>query len=373
MKIAVNTRFLLPNKLEGIGWFTYEVLIRWVAKHPEHEFLFLFDRAYDPQFIFGSNVCPLSVFPQARHPFLFYWWFEWSLPAVFARHKPDFFMSPDGFLSLNSNIPTQLVIHDIAWRHFPTHIPYLHRKHYEYFMPRFAQKAARIATVSEYSKGDIVQELGVEEQKIDVVYDGSNSAFVPIAEEEQNKVRQQYSRGQPYFLYVGSIHPRKNLARLLEAFDRFKEQSTAPHLLLVVGRIAWQSGDIGRIVGGLKYQNDVVFLGYTPTEELPRIMASAYSLTYVSLFEGFGIPILEAMNCDVPSITANTSSMPEVIGDAGLLADPYSVESISQALLQLYAQKELRQQFVERGRQQRQKFSWDMTADKMWESLMRLA
>jgi hypothetical protein len=149
MKIAINTRFLLPNKLEGIGWFSYEVLKRWVAWHPEHEFIFIFDRKYDERFIFDKNVTPVVAFPPARHPFLFYLWFEWALPAVFAKHKVDAFMSPDGFMSLRSKVPTQLVIHDIAWKHFPDQVPYWYRKHYEYYMPRFAKKATRLATVSE--------------------------------------------------------------------------------------------------------------------------------------------------------------------------------------------------------------------------------
>lgn len=112
--IAINTRFLLPNKLEGIGWFSYEVLKRWVAWHPEHEFIFIFDRAYDEQFMFGPNIKPVVASPQARHPVLFYLWFEWALPAIFKKHKVDAFMSPDGFMSLSTDIPTLLVIHDIA-------------------------------------------------------------------------------------------------------------------------------------------------------------------------------------------------------------------------------------------------------------------
>ena len=327
--IAINSRFLLPNKLEGIGWFSYEVLKRWVEWHPEHEFIFIFDRAYDEQFVFGSNVKPIVASPQARHPVLFYLWFEWALPAIFKKHKVDAFMSPDGFMSLSVDIPTLLVIHDIAWKHFPTQVPWSHRKHYEYYMPRFAKKAAHIASVSEYSKNDIVNHLQVPPAKIDVVYDGANESFVPLSLEERVKIEDKYSNGCPYFLYVGSIHPRKNVLRLLQAFEAFKSKADNNMKLLLAGRIAWQSGDVAEQLAKMKYRDDVVFLGYTDAVELPKITAAAFALTYVSLFEGFGIPILEAMYCDVPSISSNTSSMPEVAGDAGLLADPYSVDSIT--------------------------------------------
>lgn len=370
--IAINTRFLLPNKLEGIGWFSYEVLKRWVEWHPEHEFIFIFDRAYDEQFVFSSNVKPIVASPQARHPVLFYLWFEWALPAIFKKHKVDAFMSPDGFMSLSADIPTLLVIHDIAWKHFPTQVPWSHRKHYEYYMPRFAKKAAHIATVSEYSKNDIVNHLQVMPEKIDVVYDGANESFVPLSLEERVKIEDKYSNGCPYFLYVGSIHPRKNVLRLLQAFELFKSKADTNMKLLLAGRIAWQSGDVAEQLAKMNYRNDVVFLGYTDAVELPKITAAAFALTYVSLFEGFGIPILEAMYCDVPSISSNSSSMPEVAGDAGLLADPYSVDSITEQMLRLWNENGLREQLIEKGKIQRQKFSWDLTAEKMWVAMDKI-
>jgi glycosyltransferase involved in cell wall biosynthesis len=371
MKIAVNTRFLLPNKLEGIGWFSYEVLKRWTIQHPEHQFIFIFDRKFDEQFIFSDNIEPVVAFPQARHPFLFYWWFEWSLPAIFKKNKTEAFMSPDGFASLRANIPTQLVIHDIAWQHFPDQVPWMHRKHYEYFMPRFAKKANRIATVSEYSKKDIVQYLGVESDDIDVVYDGSNEAFQPLAHELQEDIRSKYSQGQPYFLYLGSIHPRKNVARLLKAFDQFKKSQSSPLKLLLAGRMAWQTGEIKEILDQLEAKEDIIFLGYVATEELPKLVASAYALTYVSLFEGFGIPLLEALYADVPIITSKTSSMPEVVGEAGLLADPYNIDEIAQQMGRIWQEEGLRSKLIEKGRIQRQKYSWDLTAEKMWDSLLK--
>jgi glycosyltransferase involved in cell wall biosynthesis len=142
--------------------------------------------------------------------------------------------------------------------------------------------------------------------------------------------------------------------------------------LLLAGRIAWQSTDIAEVLNKMKFRNDVVFLGYTDAIELPKITASAFALTYVSLFEGFGIPILEAMYCDVPSISSNSSSMPEVVGDAGLLADPYSVDSIAEQMLKLWTEKGLREQLIEKGKTQRQKYSWDLTAEKMWVSMEKV-
>lgn len=369
MKIAVNTRFLLKNKLEGIGWFTNEVLKRWVQNHPEHQFIFIFDRPFDQQFIFADNVTGIYTHPPARHPFLFYIWYEWSLPRILKKIKADVFVSTDGFLSLKTTVPTLMVLHDIAWKHFANHIPYIALKYYQYFVPKFAHSAHRIATVSEFSKNDIATAFDIDASKIDVVYNGSHHLYKPLNETDKEAIRCQFADGQPYFLYLGSIHPRKNIPTLLKAFDAFKKKTNAPLKLLLAGRMAWQSGETGNLMQQLKHKDSISFLGYIDSQTLAKIVASAYALTYISLFEGFGIPMLEAMYCDVPSITSNCSSMPEVVGDAGLLCDPTSEESVCNKMVEMYQNSNLRNRLIEKGRNQRKKFSWDLTAERMWESL----
>lgn len=179
--IAVNTRFLIKDKLEGIGLFTYESLRRIVCNHPEIDFYFLFDRAFDPQFIFANNVKPVVLFPQARHPLLWYWWFEISVKQWLYKHKPNLFLSTDGYACLGTDVPQVLVMHDLAFEHFKDHTPMLTARYYKYFMPRFAVKAARIATVSQFSKNDIVKQYGVNPLKIDVVYNGAKEIYPPVS------------------------------------------------------------------------------------------------------------------------------------------------------------------------------------------------
>ena len=125
LTIAVNTRFLLDQRLEGIGWFTYETLRRLVQWYPAYQFIFFFDRPYHPRFVFGDNVTPVVLFPPARHPFLFYAWFEWSVARALNKYQADLFISTDGFLSLSTKVPTLLVIHDIAHVHFSNQVKYL--------------------------------------------------------------------------------------------------------------------------------------------------------------------------------------------------------------------------------------------------------
>ena len=363
MKIAVNTRLLLKNKLEGIGWFTYEVLKRLTHNNPLHEFVFIFDRPFDDEFIFSKNVTPLVVGPQARHAFLFYQWFERSIPRVLKEHKPDVFFSPDGYLSLKSDVPQIQVIHDLAFEHYPNQVPFFARKHYQYYFPKYAKKARHILTVSEYSKRDIVEKYGVNSNKISVVYNGASELYCSVEDNVKQVVRNKYAKGNPYFIYVGSINSRKNLGRLLQAFDEFCLSDKKNTQLLIVGDKMWNDTKFDMVYQSLKNQNRVVFTGRLEQQELAKVLASALALTYVSLFEGFGIPIVEAMKCSVPVITSNTSSMPEVAGDAALIVDPISVDSIKRAMIRINEDELMRSSLIEKGRNQALQFSWDKTAE----------
>ena len=366
MLIAVNTRMLIPGKMEGIGYFTLESMKRITVSHPEHDFIFLFDRKHDPAFIFSSNVKPLSIFPPARHPILWYLWYEWSLPFVFKKIKPDLFVSTDGYLSLSSGVKTLAVIHDLNFEHYPKDLPIFNRLFYKYFFPKYADKATRIATVSEFTKNDVVKTYGVNASKIDIVYNGVGEKFKPVTDEVKQSVRNKHSTGSRYFLFVGALHQRKNIANLLRAFDEFQKKSSSDIKLLLVGQKRWWTKEMEDVYLTMSNKSDVIFTGRVSEDDLVLITASAFAVTYVSTFEGFGIPIVEAMKCDVPVITGNVTSMPEIAGDAALLCDPFSVTSISDAMTLLYSDENLRNTLINKGRLRHQKFSWQNTADSLW-------
>lgn len=187
MRIAVNTRFLLPYQLEGIGIYTQEIFKRVVKQMPEHDFYFLFDRPFSDEFIFAKNVTPIVVSPPARHPFLWYWWFEKSIPKILKKHQIDLFISPDGYCSLSTDIPQILTIHDLGFEHFPEHTPFLVRNYYRYFTPKFCAKASKILAVSEFTKNDIVAKYGIDKSKIDVVYNGFDSSKQSIVSSTQTE------------------------------------------------------------------------------------------------------------------------------------------------------------------------------------------
>lgn len=373
MRIGVNTRILLKGKMEGMPVFTAEVLKRMVTAHPEHEFFFFFDRPFDQSFIFGENVTPIEIFPQARHPFLFIWWFEWSLVGALKKHKIDIFLSPDNFCSLRTEVPTLLVVHDIAYKHFPDQVTGIHKWYYNRFMPQFIEKAEQIVTVSDFTKKDIVEKMSALPEKIAVACNGCNEKFKPISHNEKIQIREKFTEGISYFLFVGLIHPRKNVHRLIRAFSRFKEETEAKEKLVLVGRNGWMTEEVKTALENSNYKKDVIFTGFVEHEELPKLIAAAEALMYVSLFEGFGIPILEAFHCETPVITSNTSSMPEVGGDAALYADPESVDSIAEQMKLLYEHPKLKDELVKKGKAQRTKFSWEKASKVVYENIELIA
>ena len=369
MKIAVNTRLLLKNRLEGIGIFTRETLSRITKAHPEHQFYFLFDRAYDESFIFSDNVTPVVAHPQARHPYLWYLFFEHGIPLKLRKIKPDLFLSTDGWIPTRLDIPTVNVIHDLNFLHHPEFVPPVVRRYYDRFFPKFARNATRLATVSQFSCDDIHQSYQVPTERIDVVYNGANQAYRPYTEEEQSAVKQHYTDGKDYFLFVGLIHKRKNLANIFRAFELFKERTGSPMKLVVVGDKKWWAGEIEDTYLAMYYREDVVMLGRQQIDTLSALTAAATAMVYASLFEGFGQPIVDAFNAHTAVITSDVSSMPEIAGGAALLVNPYSVEEIAHAMEQLCLDENLRNTLIEKGIARKGIYTWNHTAELLWQTV----
>ena len=371
MRIAINTRLLIHNKMDGIGWFTAETAQRMVTAHPEHQFFFFFDRKPSQEFLFADNVTPVVLCPQARHPVLWYLFFQVAVRRALKKYKIDLFVSPDGFIPLDTKFPTVSVIHDINFEHNKDYLRPSHQRYMTYFFPQFARYSTRVATVSEFSKQDIASIYHIEPEKIDVVYDGAHNGYRPLDDEARRDVMQKYTGGRRYFIFVSTILKRKNLATLLTAFDRFRERDKENMMLLVVGQKVWWQDELKAAYDGMQHKEDVLFWGRAEAEILANLMGAATALVYPSFFEGFGIPIIEAFQADVPVITSNTTSMPEVAGDAALLIDPRNADELSDALYRMATDAVMRDELINRGRVRREIFSWDITAEKLWDSMMK--
>jgi len=354
---------------EGIGWFTYEIFRRLAARQPEIEWIFIFDRPFDDQFITSENITPVVLAPPARHPFLWYTWFHISLPAKLQQLKPDIFISPDGYLPLKSNCPTLGVIHDLNFEHRPQNLPWLVRKYMLHFFPLYAKAATRLATVSKYSAKDISQLYGRPIEDIDLVYNGCGEFFFPIPANEQKLVKDELTDGKEYFLFVGALNPRKNLDGMLRAYRNYRE-SGGQNLFVIVGEAMFINQDIKSELDEHPYREDILLVGRMEGEQLNRILASSAALLFVSHFEGFGIPIVEAFKCQVPVITGTSTSMPEIAGDAAILCEPENYQQIAQAMHDVGVAS-VRNGLIAKGVERAKIFTWERSADMMWASIQK--
>ncbi len=288
--LAVTTRFLLPgNQLEGLGRYTYETLQQLVRQHPECTFHFLFDRPHDPRYVLAPNVVPHLLLPPARHPLLMLAWYEGAVAWWLRRHRPAALLSPEGFTVLGTRVPRVLVLHDLAYLHRPHDVAGLMQRYYQYFMPRFARAATQLVTVSEATRHDVAQQFGLPAERILVAYNAPAAHFRPQPAARQVAVRAKFSQGKPYFLFVGALQPRKNLANLLCAFGLFKAQGgvgTEAVQLLLVGREAWRAGPIFEAYQSLpaNVQAAVHFTGRVSEEDLAGLYGGALATVYVPFF-----------------------------------------------------------------------------------------
>jgi glycosyltransferase involved in cell wall biosynthesis len=366
MRIAVNTRVLLKGRMEGVCRYIHETTKRMVLKHPEHEFFFFFDRPFHPSFIYASNVTPVVLSPPTRDPILWKVWFEYVVPRALKKYKIDVFLSGDTFLSLRTEVPTLLVSHDIAYEHFPDHLPSRVLKYYQKYFPLFHSKAAHIIAVSAFTKKDIVDTYGIDPSKISVAYNATPDGFYPFTAEEKELVKSQFTSGQPFFIYVGSIHPRKNVGNLIRGFLQFKKNNHR-HKLIILGRKAWNFKEYETL---MEQSNDIIFLDGN-TYDPRNIVPASDALIYISLHEGFGIPILEGMSAGVPVITSDVSSMPEVAGNAGILIDPRSLDAIEGALKDVASNDQ--SSIIKRGFKRLDSFNWDNSAEIIFDKLIEIS
>lgn len=371
MKIAVNAQLLLFDRLEGIGRFAYETLWRMCSLHPEHDFLFISDRPTDARWNFPPNVQWISTRLPSRHPILWFLRFHWEIPRILKKHQADLFLSPDGW-SVPSSLPKLVVLHDLNFLESPKNLPPLTRFYFTHFFPSYARQAQAVVTVSNFSGQDIQQRLGIPASQIAVVYNAAGSEFKPMNGLEIQRAQAQFNAGKPYLVFVGAQVPRKNLPRLLEALDViWSENPQAPNLLLV-GEPMWSGSELRLVVKNMKNPAKLNFTGRLKRPQVAQVIAAAEGLLLPSLFEGFGIPVLEAMACGVPVLTSNSTSLPEVAGGAAVLVDPSNVQLIKQGIEQLLYNDELRQQCIQKGLKRAAQFSWDQSAEALFQALERI-
>jgi len=288
------------------------------------------------------------------------WWHQAGVIRAARRAGCGLLHLPAGLGPVRSAFPIVVTVHDLIVRRFPQLFPLWHRTYTRAVLPRLALAARRVIAVSEATKRDLVELVGVPEERVVVIPNGVHPAMAPVLADSARArdVRRRYGLPERFALTVGAIEPRKNLTRLFDAAARVRARPEARDLVLMhAGPAGWLAPDVARAAGG-----HVRFLGYVPPEDLATLYGLARCCAYPSLWEGFGLPVVEAMACGCPVLTSGVSAMPEVAGDAALLVDPTSTDEIAATLARLWTDDALRASLARRGLQRAREFSWERAA-----------
>jgi glycosyltransferase involved in cell wall biosynthesis len=290
-------------------------------------------------------------------------WEQFELSAMARRDKIDVLHSP-GFASpLLVSCRVIVTVHDLIGMVFPGNLAPLARFYWSRWLPFAVGKADRVIVDSEHTKKDVIRLLGVKPDRIKVVYLGVSDEFRPIADRGKIlNILSKYNIKGEYILHVGTLEPRKNLERLVTAFDTLKRTHHVPHKLVLVGSKEWAYPNLLKLINKLDIAKDIMFTGYMEERDLPVVYNGADIFVFPSLYEGFGLPLIEAMACGVCVVTSNTSSMPEIAGEAAVMVDPYDTAALAGAVYDLISSKEKKALLREKGFIQAKKFNWENTA-----------
>lgn len=299
-------------------------------------------------------------------------WTHIGLAGEMLRNPPDVLFVPAHVVPMFHPRATVVTIHDIGYHYYPQHHTLPARLYLEASTRLSCRAARRVIADSHSTARDLVRVYGLDASRITVVYPGVDPRFARADRQTQDAVRRRYGLERPFLLYLGTIQPRKNLVRLVEAFARLPRDLAGVDLALV-GGTGWLAGDIFRRVGDLGLQDRVHFVGYAPDEDLPALLSAAECLVMPSLYEGFGLPVLEAMACGTPVICSNASSLPEAAGEAALFFSPHDVQGMADAMARVLTDAALRETLVEGGYAHVARFSWEQASREVLDVLSEAA
>lgn len=313
---------------------------------------------------FGSNMENLVLSPRR-------FWSSLRLSLEFLLRKPDIFLGLSQALPLFHPLKTIIFVHDLAFEHYP--------KHYRNSFSKLSRQtryatfcADKIVAVSQSTKDDLINLYSLDPAKIEVIYHGVDPIFSPQDGKEIKKIRRKYNLKKPFFLFLGSLKPIKNVPSLIEAFAMFLREIKKPYQLVLAGSKYWLDQEIIRRIKKFELSKEVLILGYLPIKDLPAMYSAAFAFVSPSFYEGFGMPILEAMACGTPVVTSDISSMPEVAGNAAILVDPYNIGEIKLALYKMATDKNLHSELRVKALARAKNFSWKIAAQKVLNKFTRL-
>jgi glycosyltransferase involved in cell wall biosynthesis len=358
MRIAFDGSTLRPGRT-GVGYYTEHLLEHLVTCTSDDEWMVVSNRSVETSQPLPAHV-RVSTSPW-RVPRLV--WMQALAPRELRRLGADVVHFTNGMMPIASSIPTVVTIHDMSLTLYPQYHPPRRVLLNRPLVNLAARRADAIITVSESARRDIVRIYGVAPSRVHVVHEAAAPCFTPVADPGRlQRVRAAYGLGERFILYVGTIEPRKNLPMLIEAFSRRTRSGDLPHQLVCAGPYGWLCADVDRLIDRLQLRRQVRFTGYVSFEDLPALYSMAEIFVFPSVYEGFGLPVIEAMACGTPVITADVPALTEVAGGAAVHVASLDVGALGDALVALAGDRERRADLSARGLERARAFSWRRAA-----------
>jgi len=312
-----------------------------------------------------SEVCDISIIKSKKtlfvNPFYRIFFENFFLKRKIQKNKIHLYHATSYVIPFLINTKAVVTVHDLIAIDFPKLCKSTSVIYFKLFLKKSLLKAEKIITVSEIVKSDIIKHYKVNPSKINVIPLGIDPIFRTKID---LNIKEKYNLPDRYILFVGNLEAKKNLKRLFQAFKKVKEKNTFDHKLILVGKKGWKAGDLNKLISQLNLDNQISFLGYVPKKDLPAIYSMADVFVFPSIYEGFGIPPLEAMACETPVIVSSQGASPEVCGDACLKVDPYKIDDIANGMELIITNKTLSKDLILKGLKQVQQYSWEKAAIK---------
>ncbi|MBN1561019.1 glycosyltransferase family 4 protein [candidate division KSB1 bacterium] len=378
MKTIGLNALLLSPQAGGIGVYMQNLIDRiGLEKHPDWQLkIFVSAEEYkrSPLTYQAKKFVPLSIY--SSRPFLRLCKETCRWQEIIRKNAIDLFHSPISYISPGVKIPYLLTVHDLRYAHFPDSYKKIRWQFLQYAIPHSLERAEKIIAVSNFTKNDVISSLGISPEKIVVIHEGIDAKLFSrhYDDAEAEQIRTRYQLPPQYILSVGHLEPRKNYVRLLKAFSILKHKVTALPAMVIVGKKNWRAEQVNKAIRRYRLQKEVLMLDFVDSPSLPFLYQNAVAFIAPSVFEGFGFTPLESMAAGVPVAAANTSSYPEICGDAALYFDPYSPEDMAEKIHQLLADAKLGHDLVQRGLANIQKWTWDAcvsTTVKLYEHCLQ--
>ncbi len=366
MKIAIDVRTVLPNR-SGVGNYVLNLVQNLRQVDPEPIYYFLAQKKN--LFLLGNLAREqnplLTIFSHENHPLSDFWEY-FILPIRLKMMGINVFHGPASLIPFRKDHCGLVVtIHDLVAFLFPETIPLKYGAYMRYLLRQAVKKADKIIAVSHHTKKDLIRILKVPSEKIVVIHEAPSPIFFPYNKEEaQARLKQQYGITKKFIYHLGNIEPRKNLIVLLESFTRVCQDLGNEYQLVVSGQKGWLTRSLSHFLKNYPAQDQVLFTGYVPMEHIPMFMNSAELFVFPSLYEGFGLPVLEAMSCGTPVISSDRSSIPEIVGSAGILVNPTDIQELADRIVGLLRNPEEKMRLSQLGKEQSARFSWYEAARK---------